>query len=381
MDVAFAAIPAYGHVYPLMPLARELRSAGHAVTLATGRPFLGVLDVDTVPAFPEHATLSWAEAETRRAHPDLRGLEFGIAMFADITANTTAGMLLDLWERRRPDLVVLESGNVGAAVAAHVLGVPAVALAVGLWDAFGPPTYTAALDFAADQWRSRGTVPPRDASHLLAAFLDPLPPTLRQGSPQGVRHVPLRSVGFSHGGAPVPDWLTAQRRRPRVLLTLGTVAYEAVQVFRTALDGLLELDVDVLVVLGPNGDPAALGDVPDRVHLHRFVPQEQVLAHMDLVVHHGGTGNTLGALSHGLPAVVLPQGGDQFVNAARLVEVGAGRALPGETLTAAATTEAARALLADEAPERQVAREVAAEIAAMPHPRAVAPLLEQLAHQ
>jgi hypothetical protein len=104
MDVVLAAIPAYGHVYPLMPLAREVRSAGHAVTLATGRPFPGVLDVDTVPAFPEHATLRWAEAETRRAHPDL---------------------------------VVLESGHVGAAVAAHVLDVPAVAVAVGLWDAFG----------------------------------------------------------------------------------------------------------------------------------------------------------------------------------------------------------------------------------------------------
>ena len=120
MDVVFAAIPAYGHIYPLMPLAGALRTAGHDVTLATGRPFLGVLDVDTVPAFPEHATLSWAEEETKRAHPDLRGREFGIAMFGDITANTTAAMLLDLWERRRPDLVVLESGNVGAAVAAHV---------------------------------------------------------------------------------------------------------------------------------------------------------------------------------------------------------------------------------------------------------------------
>ena len=29
---------------------------------------------------------------------------------------------------------------------------------------------------------------------------------------------------------------------------------------------------------------------------------EKVLAHLDLVVHHGGTGNLLGALRHGLPA-------------------------------------------------------------------------------
>jgi UDP:flavonoid glycosyltransferase YjiC (YdhE family) len=379
MDVVLAAIPAYGHIYPLMPLAGALRTAGHDVTLATGRPFLGVLDVDTVPAFPEHATLSWAEEETKRAHPDLRGREFGIAMFGDITANTTAAMLLDLWERRRPDLVVLESGNVGAAVAAHVLGVPAVAVAVGLWDAFGPSTYAAALGFAADQWRSRGATPPPDASHLLAAFLNPLPERFRLGSPEGARHLPMRSVGFSHGDAPLPGWLSEPATRPRVLLTLGTVAFEAVEVIRTALDGLARHDVEVLVVLGPEGDPNSVGEVADGVHLHRFVPQEQALAHMDLVVHHGGTGNTLGAMSHGLPALVLPQGADQFVNAARVVEVGAGRALQGDALTADAVADAVGALLPEDAPERLVARELADEIAAMPAPADVVPLLEEIA--
>jgi UDP:flavonoid glycosyltransferase YjiC (YdhE family) len=300
-------------------------------------------------------------------------------MFADVAANTSAEELLALWDERRPDLVVLESGNVGAAVAAHILGIPAVAVAVGVWGAFGPPTYSAVLDFAADQWRRRGAVPPPDGSHLLAAFLDPLPPTLRMGVPDGVRHLPLRSVGFSHGGGQLPEWLLEPVRRPRVLLTLGTVAYEAVHVIRTALDGLLEHDVEVLVVLGPQGDPDSLGEVPDRVHLHRFVPQEQVLAHMDLVVHHGGTGNTLGALSHGLPAIVLPQGADQFVNAARIVEVGVGRALQGDDLTPAAVAAVAGELLPDDGAERRAARAVAEEIAAMPHPADVVPLLEEIA--
>jgi MGT family glycosyltransferase len=165
-----------------------------------------------------------------------------------------------------------------------------------------------------------------------------------------------------------------------VLLTLGTVAYGAVGAMRTALDGLLALDVEVLVVVGPDGDPAALGDVPPHVHPERFVPQEKVLGHLDLVVHHGGTGNLLGALRHGLPALVLPQGADQFVNAARLVEVGAARALEGDALTADAVSEAVAAMLPDGSPERLRAGELAAEMAAMPAPSEMVGVLEALAN-
>ena len=214
MDVVFAALPAYGHLYPLMPLATETAAAGHRVTVATGELFADTLPLPTVKAFPDHVTLSWLEQETARRHTGEEGIGFGVRMFADVAANTSAEGLLALWEERRPDLVVLESGNVGAAVAAHILGIPAVAVAVGVWGAFGPPTYAAVLGFAADQWRRHGGTPPSDPSHLLAAFLDPLPPTLRMGVPEGVRHVPLRSVGFSHGGAPLPEWLRSRYDAP-----------------------------------------------------------------------------------------------------------------------------------------------------------------------
>jgi UDP:flavonoid glycosyltransferase YjiC (YdhE family) len=115
------------------------------------------------------------------------------------------------------------------------------------------------------------------------------------------------------------------------------------------------------------------------VHLERFVPQDRVLPLLDLVVHHGGTGNLLGALRHGLPALVLPQGADQFVNAARLVEVGAGRALEGDALTVAAVAEAVAAMLPSDSVERRRARELESEIATMPAPSDVVPLLEELA--
>jgi UDP:flavonoid glycosyltransferase YjiC (YdhE family) len=101
-------------------------------------------------------------------------------------------------------------------------------------------------------------------------------------------------------------------RRPVVYLTLGTIFAEP-GTFRAAIDAVAALDAEALVALGPV-DPAALGEVPPSVHLERFVHQAAILASVDLVVHHGGSGTMLGAAAHGRPQLVLPLGADQFYN-------------------------------------------------------------------
>jgi UDP:flavonoid glycosyltransferase YjiC (YdhE family) len=49
------------------------------------------------------------------------------------------------------------------------------------------------------------------------------------------------------------------------------------------------------------------------------------------VITHGGLGTTLRALAHGKPLLLLPLGRDQQFNATRVVELGAGVALPVES--------------------------------------------------
>jgi hypothetical protein len=70
---------------------------------------------------------------------------------------------------------------------------------------------------------------------------------------------------------------------------------------------LAELALDILVVVGPQGDVAALGALPPGVRAERFVPQEVVLGQVDLVVHHGGAGTTLGAAAASVPQLLLPK--------------------------------------------------------------------------
>ena len=178
-----------------------------------------------------------------------------------------------------------------------------------------------------------------------------------------------RTVPWS---APAPPW--SAPGRPLVYLTLGTVSFGATAVFRAAIDGLARLPVHVVVAVGP-GDPAALGDVPPNVVVEGFVPQAQVLRHADLVVHHGGSGTTLGAAAHGVPQLVLPQGADQFVNAEALASQGSGLALTGDDVVPDVVAECARTLLGEPV-HRATAQALAAEIAAMPSPADVVRALE-----
>ena len=72
------------------------------------------------------------------------------------------------------------------------------------------------------------------------------------------------------------------------------------------------------------------------MRVRRFVPQAELLPHCTAVVTHGGSGSMLGALAHGLPLLVVPQGADQFSNADRVVAAGAGLALQPDELSPSA---------------------------------------------
>jgi len=378
VKIIFASLGAYGHLYPMMPLALACADAGHEVVIATGQPFLGRLPLPTVPGNPDTLELDWSIQEARRRHPDLHGQELSMAMFADVAAEQIAPIMIEQCERIRPDLVIFEGMDTGAGVAASVLGIPAAAYAIALLSSVYAMLHPATVRYQRDRWLQRNRTPPEANSLLAAALINPAPPQLQRPDVTGTPSIPIRSVAYNDSSAGVPAWLNAERARPRVYLTLGTVSYGAVEVLNRAIADIAPLDVDILVTVGPDGEPAALGEVPDNVHIERFVAQSAVLSLVDLIVHHGGTGTVLGALEVGLPQLVLPQGADQFLNAEILTAAGVGRALANDAQGSGAISEAVQALLGDSA-ERQAASRVRDEIAAMPSPSEVVPQLVELA--
>ena len=378
MKIMFASLGAYGHVYPMMPLALACADAGHEVIIATGKPFLDRLPLPTVAGYPVTLEIDWAFQEATRRHPDLHGAKLSMAMFADVTADYVAPTMIEQCERIRPDLVIFEGMDTGAGVAASVLGIPAATYAIGLMSSVYAMLHPATIGYQRDVWLQRDRIPPEANGLLAAALINPAPPALQGPDGTGTPSIPIRSVAYNESSAAVPAWLSAERTRPRVYLTLGTVAFGAVEVLNRAIAEIAPHNVDILVTVGPKGEPAALGEVPDNVHIERFVAQSEVLPLVDLVVHHGGTGTVLGALEMGLPQLLLPQGADQFINAEILGAVGLARALTNDAQQPGAISEAVQVLLGDST-ERQAAARVRDEIAAMPSPADVVPALVELA--
>jgi UDP:flavonoid glycosyltransferase YjiC (YdhE family) len=378
VKIMFASLGAYGHLYPMLPLALACAAAGHEAVIAVGPPFLGRLPLPTVPAYPPTLELDWAVQEARRRHPDLHGEDFGMAMFADVTAEHVAQTMIEQCQRMSPDLVIYEGMNTGAGIAASVLGIPAAAYAIALTPLVYSVLHPLTVHYQRAIWLQRDRTPPDEDGLLAAVLINPAPLSVGQtaGAPDSM--IPIRSVAYNESSAEVPAWLNAPRTRPRVYLTLGTVSFGAVEVLSRAISEIAPLDIDILVAVGPEGEPAVLGELPDNVHVERFVAQSAVLPLVDLIVHHGGTGTVLGALERGLPQLLLPQGADQFLNAEILTAAGAVRALRNDAQQDGAIGEAVQLLLGD-CPERQAASRLRDEIAAMPAPADVVPVLVELA--
>ena len=148
-------------------------------------------------------------------------------------------------------------------------------------------------------------------------------------------------------------------------LTLGTIFNDLTDVFETVLAGLRPLPVNVIVTLGPGADTQRFGPQPPNVLVADFVPHAALLPHCDALITQGGAGTILAALCHGLPHLILPQGADQFINAATAERAGVALQIPPPALTPEAITAVVTRLLDDDTIAAN-ARRVQAEIGSMP---------------
>ena len=356
MRIAFASLPAFGHVFPLAPLAKAAAEAGHDVTFAADTSFADRLPVRVVQSVPVGLTLSRVEEEAKAEIRDRDDpTAWPTAIFGIVGPRYTTPMLLEAWGGDdRPDLVVHEGSNAGAAVAADRLGIPSFAFHLGL---VPPEMFTGLLSRVLD-------LPDEPV-------LDPRPPSLIP--PDAPRTIPIRSVAWGDPSAACPAWLDEPGEGPTAFITLGTVAFGAVDVLRRSVLEAAQTCARVLVAVGPQGDPGLLGPMPEHVHLERFVDQAAVFDRVDLAIHHGGTGTVLAGLAAGVPQVLTPQGADQFMNAELLGGRGIVAVVPNEA-PEGAVAAAVAGLLGDEAVRGRV-HAVRDEIAAMPSPEEVVGVL------
>jgi UDP:flavonoid glycosyltransferase YjiC (YdhE family) len=334
MRVLFTVSPGLGHLFPTISLAWALRAAGHEVLVATAAEGVtaavraGLAAVATAPGAaidaifagplgaPVERVRRMRERGQEIARAGGRTHELLLRTFGQVST-VMADQTVQLARSWRPDLVVHSRLQGTGLLVARMLDIPAVEHGFNLLreDDFAARF----LPYLAESF-ARHRVPlelPRRAVIHVA------PPELMSGTGSGwsMRYVPYNAGGL------LPDWLWQPPARPRVLVTLGTVVPRLAGV--GGLTGLLaaasRVDAEFVLALGEDADLTTLAPLPANVRPVGWTPLHPLLATCAAVVHHGGSGTTMTALSSGVPQLVLPHGADQFVNADLVVRHGVGR--------------------------------------------------------
>jgi MGT family glycosyltransferase len=373
MHVAFVSIPAHGHVNPTLPVVAELVSRGHRVTYFTSAEFEPRI---RKAGADFHASGGNWLASLPGLGPGPRApahvmLPIMNKVFEDIRSSFPA--LVELLRQDPPDAVCFDAMTLSGSMAAEKIGAPAIALM---------PTYATNEHFSL---RSLMPAPPPGGAdemakvrmamgRLLATFAAEQgvrTPRMFDGPPAPLNIVFLprefqpmgetfddrfRFVGPSVGARDDDGEWVREGTGPLLFISLGTTPLNRQpEFFRMCLAAFGGSDWDVAMATGEQTGATELGTIPANVRIRPFFPQLQVLRQAALFVTHAGMNSTMEALYFAVPMLAVPQQPEQAATARRLEELGLGRHLAPEDVTAVALRTAVDGLHADAQVRRNVA--------------------------
>lgn len=425
MRVLFTIFPATAHLYPVVPLAWALQSAGHEVVVAS---HAGVVDPAVIANIsaaglnavalgtPEElpAALGPHTGDTKPDRPSL-GFDAHESALGDSWKMTRAiltGMfrlhyptprdpdarrpvldnLIDFARDWRPDLVLWDPLMFPAPVAARVCGAAHARLLWGMdnigvihertkqeladpsseltehpWlEWFGPALERYGLEFSDEMVLGQWSL---DLTQS------------RMQAPLQVPRIPVRRVPYT-GASTLPEWLHKRPDRPRAVLSLGVSRRKIFGKYsgfpmRDFFDSVSALDIEVVATVDSQ-QLAEVGTLPDNVRAVEYVPLNQVLPTSSAIIHHGGGGTFASAVAFRVPQLVMPLVmWDEMVTARYVADMGAGLVADHEAPDAAGLHKQLVRLL-EEPSFQQGADRLHQEMLATPAPSDVVPLLERL---
>jgi UDP:flavonoid glycosyltransferase YjiC (YdhE family) len=318
--LAACSLGGAGHLRPLLPFLDAALLCDHETLViappalsemveATGHPFAagGEPPEAAVAPIRERLPVVAAQEASVLANRELFGRLATDAMLAAMDR-----VLAD-WQ---PDIVLRDPCEYASAVLAPQSGIATAQVAIDLAEVEWGSLDTAAPALEA---RRSGLVDDLRSSPYVTRFpasLDPSPfPDTRRFSERLPSH-----------RASLPDWWDGSQA-PLVYVSFGTVLGHmslAAEAYRTVMEALAGMDARALLTVGRRFDSSKLGPTPDNIHIEPWVDQADVLGEAALVVCHGGSGTTLGALARGVPVVIVPLFAGQFANGRSVAAAGAG---------------------------------------------------------
>jgi hypothetical protein len=354
----------------MLPLVTSLVAGGDRVVVAAAESAARVVDGSAEFAAVGHEEEAWFSTLVRRTRgapgdglaPERIHHYFFPRVFGEIGADDMIDDLLAFGKDFDPDVIIFETCAFAGPLLGDLLEVPTV------HHYFGPLIDPEVLDLVDDAvsplWRSFGRSSPGYAGVYRDLTIEICPASLETyAMPTGER--------MSLRPAPPPTEFSSATGRPLVYATLGTQFNRATNIFRDILAGLSDEPLDVVVTVGQDQDPSVLAPIPRNARVERYIAQATLLPKCSAVVHHGGAGTTFGCLTQGVAQVVIPQGADNFINAAMVERAGAGVTLLPDNVNPVAIRDAVTSVIR-ESRFAEAARTIADEIASMPGPDDVA---------
>jgi len=367
----------FSHVNPTLGLVRELVDRGHRVTFVS-LPAIADRITGTGARFvASTSSLPLANGRPPKVREPLEAIALAVE-----DSMLLLPQLRQIFDADPPELLVHDTGVHSARVVARRLGVPALRFSIyyAPWDghlnqarreiaAVRDDPRVALLHRRLSAWLADNGFPDTDPVEFLLEEPEQtlvLVPQCMQPAPEAVNTGRYTIVGWcgEDRAAEVP-WARPAGGAKLVLVSLGTIFTTAVDFYRECVAAFGGLpDWHVVLQIGGHVAPAALGELPSNVEVHRWVPQMSVLDACDLFITHGGMGSCIEGLHSATPMIMVPQAADQFSNAQHLIDLGVARQVETGQVTADWLRATARELVADRAMAAvlaQLSKEVRAE--------------------
>lgn len=356
-NVLFVTWDGGGNVPPALGIAAKLHDRGERVRFLGHEQQRAVVEGAGFHFEPYRHARPWASADPAFGH----GTE--LTIFEVFTDPGLGEDLLANVEREPADLVVIDCLLLGALGAAD-------AIRAGARRAVLVHTF---YDYLASSWsrgpvRQFGLAKGQDPVRLWAAadlMVVAAAPELDPSARAAPRALPANAC-YTGPVVRVPDHPPPLPTdgTPRILVSLSTTHFPGqAGVLQAILDALADLPVTGVVTTGPAVDPGQLR-APGYCELYRYVPHDDMLPGVSLVISHGGHATAMRALAWGRPMLIIPMHPmlDQPMIGQAISEAGAGETLPNSA-SPARIGEAAARLLAD-GPHRAAARRLGDSIRA-----------------
>ena len=390
MRVLWFCIPAFGHTNPTIEVVRELVRRGHEVRYYSFEDFREKIEGTGAEFVPCDAYLPPIDEKAERRLRKVSTTEMSVQSFRTV-ANLDPLVSADVasW---RPDVVVTDSACFWGKLTAAKHGLPWVC-----------STTTFAFNQQSSKYMSHSAAEMAD----ILFGLPRLNREIRKLRPLGyevksaldiVSNKPEDNTivytsrlfqpcsetfdeeHYRFVGPSVRDVTPKEKSgRPLVYASLGTVINDRPDFYRTLIDAVRDINVDLLISCGRAFDPAQLGKMPANVRVEQYVDQMEVLSRTSLFVTHCGMNSASEGMWMGVPELLFPLTGEQRAVARRVAEVGAGVPLEEAVAReAAALRKTVLAALADER-LREGAAHMREDLRSCAGPVGAADFIEQVA--